>query len=525
MPTIKGKWLFDLTIDLSKELYQSVEFLSNGENFHAMDVQPAQHASGGEGGGESIPAKIVYALKSGDGARYAYTDPNWAEEYRTIDFGDSEQFVSDEFHTWFIDNATPVKTKTLSGTWELKTNISIDDEWEETIEFTSNGGSYSTMQCSIIKAGGHVISCLVYGDEHVASGIDSIEWENSDYREVRFGATPQKVSDEFYDWFVLNAIRIVRKVTGVWTFDLEIEMPSELQADVKFSSNDQTFVSIGMRKDHNDELALVYLTDNGEFRYAYSTSSWTNTGYQTIDFGSAEQEVTEEFYTWLDDNAEETVRTISGKWVFNNLLSLMKFEEIVDFKSSNYTLVKMYSNGGKMYYVLDGGTEEVYAYGGSNVWQDTKLKTIDFGETEQVVSEKFYWWFKTYATPVTDVDEPETPETPVTENLIIPLTSATGMKLNTKGKICDRNIVIRVSLDTYNGEFELLIVFYVDGEEFLVSADYNWGEVITAYPDDFSHDDTDQVYYKGSSVSTYDGALVYAWDKPIDGHYYSIASG
>ena len=104
MATIKGKWLFNEAIKRpSTSITQSINFISNDTAY----TQIRMWADDGE--------LDYYA----SGWYTFYVDyEGWdADVYRTVDFGTTEQTVSDEFYTWFTSNAKPAVTDLTGTTW------------------------------------------------------------------------------------------------------------------------------------------------------------------------------------------------------------------------------------------------------------------------------------------------------------------------------------------------------------------------------------------------------------------------
>lgn len=101
------------------------------------------------------------------------------------------------------------------------------------------------------------------------------------------------------------------KIKGVWVFNegLTLPQPSEIQQTVNFTSfylsqNWQcTHLNISV---YNNRYTIVnYVYSDGSIWAAYSAiSGWgSNQTARTVDFGTVEQEVSEEWYTWLTANA------------------------------------------------------------------------------------------------------------------------------------------------------------------------------------------------------------------------------
>ena len=101
------------------------------------------------------------------------------------------------------------------------------------------------------------------------------------------------------------------------------------------------------------------------------------------------------------------MKTVKGTWTFKDVLTNTSFEESVNFVCDNqqFSGIKVGYGGGlpfeALFYFCDDGTGEYYeqdvyifeedAELGAEVgWEYEPAKTIDFGETEQTVSDAFY---------------------------------------------------------------------------------------------------------------------------------------
>lgn len=92
METISGVWVFNDTLSFTSGIKQSVRFTTNNEQGDAINV---------------YSSSIEYNLP--DAGKYnmtVYGRGNWANTaYKTIDFGTTEQTVTDSFYTWLTSNA------------------------------------------------------------------------------------------------------------------------------------------------------------------------------------------------------------------------------------------------------------------------------------------------------------------------------------------------------------------------------------------------------------------------------------
>lgn len=151
--------------------------------------------------------------------------------------------------------------------------------------------------------------------------------------------------------------------------------------------------------------------------------------------------------------------TVKGIWTFKDDLTGTFSEEEVNFVSNNRQYNKIatgYYAGvpfEALFYAEYGCSEDlefcgyveqdVYAlekypeWGVDVGWEADAYKTIDFGVTEQTVSDGFYAW-------LTKNTEPRNIEINVTENGTTTLATA--------GKYCDRNIDVNVNVPSYEAE-------------------------------------------------------------------------
>ena len=93
MVTIKGVWVFNDTLAVSEAIEQNITFQSNGDSFNTFEIVTAR--------GGRVFYNNITAYDNGAGG--------WVVDdiaYQTVDFGTTEQTVSDTFYTWLTANAT-----------------------------------------------------------------------------------------------------------------------------------------------------------------------------------------------------------------------------------------------------------------------------------------------------------------------------------------------------------------------------------------------------------------------------------
>ena len=145
----------------------------------------------------------------------------------------------------------------------------------------------------------------------------------------------------------------------------------------------------------------------------YQADGWNTGAFEIKDkciyFGDAQQEVSDEFYNWLTQNAVEQ-KEISGKWRFREVLTSPAgaFKETISFWNGGESFNAMYAksiadttgfglefskitaSGGEILLAYaDGAYGDLFAVSG---WADDAYRTIDFGTESQAVSAEFYDW-------------------------------------------------------------------------------------------------------------------------------------
>lgn len=105
MATIKGKWIFNENItypstptpsyDEQKYEFQNVNFTSNGNSYDSINISTSN------GSRWNMLYYGGYDLVEMGGWIYG-------EEFRTVDFGNIDQTVSDTFYSWFTSNTTQI---------------------------------------------------------------------------------------------------------------------------------------------------------------------------------------------------------------------------------------------------------------------------------------------------------------------------------------------------------------------------------------------------------------------------------
>lgn len=137
-----------------------------------------------------------------------------------------EQEVSDEFYAWFTANA--VAQKEISGKWKFNEVLTYAGYNEVAVNFTaavSSGDGAIIGQCDFLTYGYNLNLRVVSSDPDLsAMGFplplllsvynpeEDIPWLY-DVNYIDFGAEPQSVSADFYNWLTENAVPAMVSIT------------------------------------------------------------------------------------------------------------------------------------------------------------------------------------------------------------------------------------------------------------------------------------------------------------------------
>ena len=188
MATIKGKYRF-FEEPTYYNLTQAVNFTSNGAEYVSIYLTNS-----------GIP-HMQY--KKTSGYSIACEDGYWYDEaYKIVDFGETEQTVSDSFNTYVLSHMEKVET-IPAGTYVANDVPQVPDNesgFGADISFTSNGQSYSRMWID----GALGIEPYLYYGTTIVCNVWMSGWSNEAYKTITI-ETDQIVSDEdFATWFNAN---------------------------------------------------------------------------------------------------------------------------------------------------------------------------------------------------------------------------------------------------------------------------------------------------------------------------------
>ena len=204
MATLKGKWRFNDEITLPSD---TITQRNLGFTIKASNLT---------GDGSTTTATVLMVTVGAGSIRmqiettmyHMYTDDAWqtssyGDDIQTITFN-GETEVSDEFYTWFIENAVDVTPKKINGMWlfnEVLTAPPTTILLDSTASIMCEEGSVFygievSPQCEM---------SYKYTDGEGFTAYDSTSgWAHEGYRRISF-ANEITVPDDFYAWFVANA--------------------------------------------------------------------------------------------------------------------------------------------------------------------------------------------------------------------------------------------------------------------------------------------------------------------------------
>lgn len=311
--TLKGKWYFNevltmpaTSVDCRGDEQGSTEFFtSNSRSYVYLACY---------GEDSTDPWMLMY----GWGGKFPYgtkdTTIGWADEAdRVIEFL-FEVEVSDAFYEWFTANAISL---TIKGKWKFnETLVNVGNlSGNEYINFTTASGSHGGFnylpgelwywdwidgQLQYMSAPPVISGDTVYRPELLT---------------IDFGSEPQSVSEDFYRWFIANAVQI-ETVSGKWRFNKELTIfpSSRTFEEVTFNSNGVYYEGfyidflghqkIWYKAPNYNPVSLVYNTGDD-----YPIKGWQDEVYRTIEF-TQEIVLPEGLEEWFHANARPLVQKL-----------------------------------------------------------------------------------------------------------------------------------------------------------------------------------------------------------------------
>lgn len=472
---------------------------TSGHRIQAIQVVMSQRTSvdifyvGTDVGGTGVDSFKTY-----DGTWYGKGN-------RTITFN-SDTAVSNTFYDWFIVNTQSVELCELSGRWKWNDIPAYHTRDFDVVKMNFKSGFTDIEYMMVYPDEQGLSSDIAYMSQkfrHEAYGNvvnGDRGWIKPAFRIIDFGDDIQMVTKEFYDWFTANATKqTLVEIRGVWSLNDELKrwklfdltgtwhwknsLSTSIASftaeftDVKVSCGPGAYHSLDKIEIEktSDCITMYYSMPETTIAYINGWDRPHDSGIPEIIFGKdysvkLDGIAYDEFCEWLAASAER-IDTIADE-VDTEIYEPVSFKTYVDNKS--YAGIRMLfkntelSTTMDLYYATYYERNESVAYTQVyrvNTWiNESTNRTIDFGDTPQLVSSEFYEWLTANAMEASyeisglwtfNKELSEYPSTPIT-------ISGTRWFIN----VAERS---KLSLDPHglNGKFTIkyddLLVFY-DGE-------------------------------------------------------------
>lgn len=243
--------------------------------------------------------------------------------------------------------------------------------------------------------------------------IDGVYWSAEKYRTIDFGPNGALVDSTSYEWFINNATLIsppdytkYMSVAGQWRF---------LNSMTVSDKDSFTEIIRKVPQADSEPMTAIY-TEDGSLKMSPGISGYLNPG-DIIDFGTSSQYISKDFYDWLIKNAAPIRRvgpSVVGKYKIASSLRIVPSSTLIaDVRfASNGKLfdgMNVYPFGDVSYmHIFNSSIESDYNNNPELLFDhnkfNSKLQFVDFGPTEQFVSQDFYDWFIGMSDKIEDTD-------------------------------------------------------------------------------------------------------------------------
>lgn len=145
--------------------------------------------------------EIIYQRTFGN----SVTNSNYYIKFGTLDFGETEQFVSDDFYKWLSKWASPYDC-VISGVYTLNMSLSeLRPNYNiyEAVDFISNNEKFNIL--TIDTNDSYYYKSETSSKKAFQINYNYVTWYNMNYRVIEV-VGEQKVTQRFYDWLMLNTI-------------------------------------------------------------------------------------------------------------------------------------------------------------------------------------------------------------------------------------------------------------------------------------------------------------------------------
>lgn len=183
--------------------------------------------------------------------------------------------------------------------------------------------------------------------------------------------------------------------------------------------------------------------------YGTVADGGVNEKYRYIDFGTEEQDLSDDVYRWFEGNAVQwldeisTIETptVNGVWIINDKPARPdeNLVQAINFSSRNQQYKAISIDGLILYLYADSG--EVHQVYDNVNWAHSDERVIDFGTDAQEVFHEFYAWLTANATP--QASEDDTPNTLIIyDGVTVEMDGELPATLECEGKKARTDIII-----------------------------------------------------------------------------------
>lgn len=305
---------------------------------------------------------------------------------------------------------TPEKGVTiLAGTYKFKDSISLpssDITEDISFKYTQYGQTYTATSMNIQSSG-----VIYYKGATTVTAFQGT-WQST-AQTITFESDQSLARGDFYNWFVANATVVLEAGTYKWIDSPDVDISTVYSQSINFTSGGESFGAImvgaytGIDYASKVDSAIKGKTYN-------SSDGWLEEAYKTITT-SEDQYVGYDFYNYaiLGNQLvkQEATYKIKGKWDFNSKLtgietSTSYIDTEISFKYGNRQCSKIRNGNRYLAYYFDDTSayDDVYN-NNTSLWIYEDARLIDFGDTEQEVTQSFYTWLTANAEQVSIIEK------------------------------------------------------------------------------------------------------------------------
>lgn len=166
MPTVSGIWKWNDVISVIPGKTLNINFTSNSKSFIQMIVE------------RDVAGNVLFYVEDVTTTyvdAYNLYDNTWTNEvYKTIDFGLSEQEVSQDIYTWFTQNATQQEEPVVPTTTKSVSNKNLTKFKQKCDETYAAIGNIPTVSTELVNLGTLSTSGTLTADQATQIGTTTV---------------------------------------------------------------------------------------------------------------------------------------------------------------------------------------------------------------------------------------------------------------------------------------------------------------------------------------------------------------